>query len=249
MPDRLTASLLDLLAVPLPGAVRSLRRRLYLPNPDKLLSLLDEEGLRRVREIHAPGCSDEELRNTRKPIKYLDARRQIERNLRRAEELGLHARPPLRILDLGCGPGYFVTVCQALGHNACGFDLDENPIFRDLVAAQGVRRITGRIEAGLPVPVDAKEGPFDLITAFAICFNNHHSEPLWGVKEWHGFLSDCATRLLSPGGEIVLKFNPKGSAAGYERFFSPDLRGFFLRCRARISGPVVCLRRENIPGS
>ena len=223
---------------------RWFRRKLWMPTPQTILATLDTKALTAVRQIHAPGASDQDLRTTLTQRKYLDPLRQIHRNLRRASELDLYGRPPLAILDLGCGSGYFLKICEKLGHQATGFDLDESAIYRDLIASLGVRRVMGRIDAFEPVPGIVSR--FDLITAFAICFNDH-SEPVpWGRDQWEYFLKDIASRLLKPQGKIVLKLNPREGEIEDARFYTPELRTFFERLGAIIEGPLLTFRRKPI---
>ncbi len=224
--------------------VRWFRRKLWLPTPETILATLDSKALNAVRQIHAPGASDQDLRTTRAQLKYLDPLRQIHRNLRRATELDLFGRPSLEILDLGCGSGYFLKICESLGHQAVGFDLDESDIYRDLIASLGVRRIIGRIDAFEPVP--GVETRFDVITAFAICFNYHNDPAPWGREEWEYFLKDIASRLLKPHGRIVLKLNPREGETEDARFYTPELRAFFERLGAKIDGPLLTFRRKPI---
>jgi SAM-dependent methyltransferase len=223
---------------------RWLRRKIWLPTPENILATLDTKALNAVRQLHAPGASDQDLRTTRAQHKYLDPLRQIHRNLRRASELDLYGRPPMEILDLGCGSGYFLKICEFLGHRATGFDLDESAIYRDLIASLRVHRVIGRIDAYQPVP--GIESRFDLITAFAICFNDHSQPEPWGRDPWEFFLRDIASRLLKPQGRIVLKLNPRDGETGDARFYSPDLLAFFERLGAKVEGPILTFRRKPI---
>ncbi len=223
---------------------RWFRRKLWLPTPETIHATLDTRALNAVRQFHAPGATDQALRTTLSQHKYLDPLRQIHRNLRRASELDLYGRPALEILDLGCGSGYFLKICEKLGHKATGFDLDESAIYRDLIASLGVRRVIGRIDAFEPVPGVASR--FDLITAFAICFNNHNEPAPWGCDEWEYFLKDIASRLLKPQGKIVLKLNPREGEVGDARFYTPELRAYFERLGAKIEGPLLTFRRKPI---
>jgi SAM-dependent methyltransferase len=205
---------------------------------------MDPKKLQAVRQIHAPSVTDQELHRTKSQLKYLDPLRQLKRNLRRAAELDLHGRPPLSILDLGCGSGYFLKVCEALGHRGVGFDLDESPIYRDLISALGIHRIIGRIDPFQPVPgVDER---FDLVTAFAICFNNHNDPQPWDCAEWEYFLRDVASRLLKPDGRMVFKLNPREGLTEEAAFYSPDLKKFFQRLGAKIDGPLIEFRRKPV---
>jgi SAM-dependent methyltransferase len=220
------------------------RRKYYLPSAESLLLSIDAKKLNAVRQIHAAGISDQDLRATKTQLKYLDPLRQLRRNLRRAYELNLHGRPALNILDLGCGSGYFLKVCEALGHAVTGFDLDESDIYRDLIAVLGIRRITGRILAYEPTP--GIEERYDLVTAFAICFNNHNEPEPWGCGEWEYFLRDTTSRFLKPEGKLILKLNPRDGMEGEAAFYSPELKAFFQRLGADIQGPLVTFRRKPV---
>lgn len=220
-----------------------MRRKFFFPAPEAVLARLDLVALRLIREKYAPGKSDADLRATQAAIKYLDPMRQVKRNLRRISELELHGRPPLRVLDLGCGAGYFLKICGILGHDpVVGLDLDENPIYRDVVAALGVTRTIGRIEPGKAVPIE--DGPFDLITAFAVCFNDHNGECPWGEAEWGFFLDDVAQRLLSPGGHLLMKLNPRDRPPGAGQFTSPEVAAAFISWGLQLDGPWVTLHRD-----
>ena len=62
---------------------------------------------------------------------YEDAAHWIGVHVAHAQDLWLDRTPPLRILDLGCGAGYFLYVCRFFGHEGIGVDTDEEPLFRD----------------------------------------------------------------------------------------------------------------------
>src|SRR5205085_5282792 len=47
--------------------------------------------------------------------KYLDLDHALEPAIKWAQHLGLFRSPPLRIFDVGCGPGYFLHVARQYG--------------------------------------------------------------------------------------------------------------------------------------
>ena len=55
-------------------------------------------------------------------------------------------------------------------------------MFDELTQLFGVKRVISRIEAFAPLP--PLEGPFDLVTGYRVCFNNHKQSDLWNVAEW-----------------------------------------------------------------
>ena len=73
-------------------------------------------------------------------------------NLQRVRDLGLDYAPPSRILDIGCGTGYFLYISKLLGHDVLGLDVDDFPMFRELTELLRVQRTIGRIEAFQPLP-------------------------------------------------------------------------------------------------
>lgn len=159
--------------------------------------------------------------------KYLDLELWMGINLRRVRDLGLDLGGRKRVLDIGCGTGYFLYICQYLGHDALGLDLDEEAGFREMIQLLGVKRKIWRIEAFQPLP---DLGPkFDVITAHMICFNGHKSESLWQIPQWEFFLDDL-TKHLEPKGRICLELNREYDGSLY----TPELKEYFQRRGAEI---------------
>jgi SAM-dependent methyltransferase len=181
---------------------------------DAVIKSIDANGFERVRRQYAvddPGDA---------PPKYLDLEHWIRINLQRVRELGLDYAPRSRILDLGCGAGYFLYINKLLGHEILGLDVDDFPMFDELTGLLRVPRTIARIEAFQPLPrFDRK---FDFITAYLICFNNHKSDKLWGPEEWDYFLSDVAT-YLAPNGRIWLELNREYDGS----YYTPELKALF----------------------
>ena len=153
-----------------------LARRASVPlDPAGLIGTIDTEKFEQISRRHAidgPGKAWP---------KYFDLSRWMKINLRRMHDLGLDFGSCKRILDLGCGAGYFLYIASALGHEVLGLDIDENPMFGEMVALLGLARIVWRIQPFQPLPALGKK--FDLITAFMICFNGHKTSALWGGPE------------------------------------------------------------------
>jgi SAM-dependent methyltransferase len=160
--------------------------------------------------------------------KYLDLNRWIGVNIRRIRQLELDLSRPGRILDLGCGAGYFLYIAQLLGHSGVGLDMDRLPMFRELTHLLGVRRVVQRIDAFRPLPSFGQK--FDVVTAFMICFNNHKMPGLWGVSEWEFFLDDLAKH-LKPRGRVWLELNQEYDGT----FYTPELKNFFQSRGAKVA--------------
>ena len=219
-------------------AVESAQRRLrrlifdwrhgFRLDPDGLISAIDPKRFEALRKHHL----------AREPsngwLKYLNLQKWMAVNLRRVRALGLDNGLRKRILDLGCGAGYFLFISQCLGHDVTGLDIDECAFFSDMMLMLGLSRVIWQIRPLVRLP---KLGPkFDLITAFMICFNGHKSPHLWREKEWQFFLDDLDQH-LTPGGQVCLGFNREEDG----QFFNPGLREFFEARGATVRDNEVLL--------
>lgn len=170
------------------------------------------------------------------PKKYLNLENWMRTNVKRVRDLRLRKAPPrLRILDIGCGSGYFLHIAKCLGHDVLGMDLDHEPIFRETIALLGLKRIIHRIEPFEPLPDTGAR--FDLITAHMTRFNWHADGRPWATREWEFFLNDLASRLTSTG---RLQFDLNALPDG--RHMEPELRAYFLSKGARIDRRRVFLK-------
>jgi SAM-dependent methyltransferase len=217
--------------------VRLLFNHLVFPSPlssERIIASIEGDKFREIYRRYAvenPGADWP---------KFLDLNRWIRVNMQHVRELRLNDGKRGRILDLGCGTGYFAYICRQLGHDAIGLDINEVPMFGELTQLLRVPRVIWRIQAFVPLPDFGHE--FDLITAFLACFNNHAGPETWGIVEWDFFLDDVA-RHLSPGGRLWLELNRQADGQPY----SPELKRFFESRGAEIdiyrvifnSGPRV----------
>jgi SAM-dependent methyltransferase len=142
--------------------LRLLRTGRFPLNKKRVIETIDPVGFAHIRKRYAvadPGADWP---------KYLDLDRWIGINIRRIRQTELDLARPKRILDLGCGAGYFLYVAQLLGHSGVGLDMDRLAMFREVTRLLGVRRVVQRIEAFQSLPDFGQK--FDLITAFMISF-------------------------------------------------------------------------------
>jgi SAM-dependent methyltransferase len=150
------------------------------------------------------------------------------RNAERVFTLELQKSKGLRILDLGCGFGYFMYGARHLGHHPVGLDLSD-PYFNEVTRILGLEKVVHRIEPFQPLP-DLPGGPFNLVTAFATMFDNAGLDKQWTVKEWTYFLRDLK-RFMAPGCLLHFKFNQyigPGTSTGIGcRTVTPELWKFF----------------------
>ena len=193
----------------------------------RILATIDRSELERLRERYPYRP------NARRINAYQDARYWIDVNVKRVQDLWLDRSRPLRILDLGCGPGYFLYLCRLFGHEGVGLDPDDEPFFRGTTKLFGVQRVIARIHPQTPLP-DLKK--FDLVTGHRVCFHRiartENGEWLeWSPADWEFFISDIRTRFLKPEGRLLLEFNRRQDGSS---FFTEEWRAFFLSQGARI---------------
>lgn len=136
--------------------------------------------------------------------KYLKYPRQIARSVYLARSLGLDRRQPLQILDIGTGPGYFPFVAKSMGHDVTALDVDWSATYNALTRSLAIERVIHEIRRFEPLPPIA--GPFDLITAFMICFNGH-KQKVWGAPEWDYFVGQLRKLAKASGTRVMLGFN------------------------------------------
>jgi len=161
--------------------------------------------------------------------KYTDVGRWLYLARERAQDLKLHRSSPQRVLDLGCGGGFFLFILKQLGHDVLGLDIDVQPLYRELVELFALPRVIWTIKPFEPLP-DLGQ-PFDWITAFSISFDRAVSgKPRWGPREWNFLLEDLQQRHLKPRGKMYFELNPGVSG----NFYTPELHDFFVRRGAKV---------------
>ena len=190
-------------------------QRAIFPLPlQPLFASVDQQRLREIQQRYASSPVEY--------AKYANVERWLQMNRERVQDLKLHRSAPKRVLDLGCGGGFFLFILKRFGHSVLGLDVDQFPLFTELLDLFDVRRVVWRIKAFEPLPDLGQK--FDWITAFSINFNLHYPEErLWGPAEWDSFLRDLQ-RHLAPGGRIFFALNPTFG----RDYYTPELRDFFL---------------------
>jgi SAM-dependent methyltransferase len=201
-------------------AWRRFQRKLHPISLPALLDEIDEQRLLEIQQRHAQSRVH--------PAKYADVERWLKTNIERVQDLKLNQMPPQKILDLGCGGGFFLFICKQCGHEGLGLDTGEAPVFSDLVDLLHVDRTLWKIKAFEPLPDLGRK--FDWITAFSVGFNRNPDKSLWGIPEWEFFLNDLERHHLKPGGKIFLALNPQHD--GW--FYTDELRDFFVRRRGLV---------------
>ena len=189
-----------------------------------VLASIDQNRLREIEQRYSGS-------------KYANVDHWLRVNRERVQDLKLHRARPQRILDLGCGGGYFLFILKRFNHSVLGLDVDRSPLFTELLDAFGVPRIVFEIKPFDPLPNLRQQ--FDWITAFSIGFDRHgESRARWGVKEWDFLLRDLQ-RQLAPKGKIYLTVNPLADGS----YLATDVRDLFLRRGADIERERIFFKK------
>jgi SAM-dependent methyltransferase len=169
--------------------------------------------------------------------KYADIDRWLRVNRERVQDLKLHRRPPQRVLDLGCGGGFFLFILKRFHHSVLGLDVDQSPLFRELLEVFGVPRTVFKIQPFESLPNFRQQ--FDWITAFSIGFDRYRStNSRWGPSEWDFLLRELQLR-LAPKGKIYLTLNPLPNG----NYLTAELEEFFFKRGADIERERIFFRR------
>jgi SAM-dependent methyltransferase len=187
----------------------------------RILDSIDTEAFADIRQRYHNAT-----KGVGKP-KYLDIEYWLMHNLRHVHRLGLqHASPPLDVLDIGTGFGYFPFLCQHFGHRALGLDTGERVLYDEVIRLLGVSRRSWRVEAHQRLPNLGKT--FDVVTALMVVFDRYGDDRKpWGTEEWQFFLADLKHNHLVDGGRIFLQLNRWTNQ-------SPALRKFFREKGAQV---------------
>ena len=180
--------------------------------------------------------------------KYANYRYWIPFNVARIGALALHKEPPLRILDIGCGPGYFLAAARACGHDCRGVDAPpgiltevEQRVYAELVAALQCSAFVSPLLIERYVAMTIAPRNLDLITAFWVCFNRHRQADEWSVSEWQFFVEDALLHLRE-GGLLHLELNENPERYAALRWYDRATLDYFLS-RGTVDHGVVRIRK------
>ena len=208
---------------------RRAQRSIFRVPLASMLSQIDRERAGEILQRYA--------NSTAGYAKYANIEPWLRLNRERVQDLKLHRSAPKRVLDLGCGGGFFLFILKNLGHFVVGIDVERVVLFTELLALFGVPRVVWRISAFEPLP-DLGE-KFDWITAFSVNFNLYHpSKERWGTSEWDFFLHDLQDH-LAPGGKVFFGLNPAYDGD----YYTPELRDLFLNRGASVERERIFFER------
>lgn len=145
--------------------------------------------------------------------KYFKESNEIKQKLGWARMLGLDNGIKCKVLELGCGAGFFAFVMSYFGHMVFISDVEDGRAscaYKEcLEALDMLKDFEIRINRQVRLPMIV--GKYDLITATGIAFHED-----WTESDWSFFLNDLRTHLKEDG-RIFLNVNRSGKAAvGYK---------------------------------
>lgn len=198
------------------STVAMFKRLRYPLAPQPFIDNIDKKELERIKEKY---FNPKDKVTSRK---YLDLEEWMPTNTKRIRDVMLRPAPPQkRVLDIGCGTGYFLHIAKTLGHDVLGMDIPGHKLFDEVCGLLQVPRYLHTIEPYQKLP--DLGAPFDLISAHMTCFNRYEDGKRWGPKEWAFFLDDIEKR-LTPTGFIHMDLNAELDGS----HMAPALREFFI---------------------
>src|SRR5437763_9800915 len=208
---------------------RRVQRSMFRVSLAPMLENIDRERAREIQQQYA--------NSTAGYAKYANIEPWLRLNRERVQDLNLHRSAPKRVLDLGCGGGFFLFILKNLGHSVLGIDIERVVLFTELLALFEVPRVVWKISAFEPLPALGQK--FDWITAFSVNFNLYHpSKERWGTAEWDFFLRDLQHHLAPPG-KGFFGLNPLYNGD----YYSPELLDLFLGRGASVERERIFFER------
>ncbi len=124
--------------------LRRAQRSIFRVPLQPMLAKIDEARAREIQQRYA--------NSTAGYAKYANIEPWLRLNRERAQDLKLHRSEPKRVLDLGCGGGFFLFIAKNLGHSVLGLDIEHVTLFTELLELFEVPRVVWRISAFEPLP-------------------------------------------------------------------------------------------------
>lgn len=200
--------------------------------PASLLDGLDLSALEAISRSAA------DIKPTNKFANYST---RISKAWKQVRWLNLNQSPPLHILDIGMGSGYFLFVCQRLGHSGVGLDRPGFPVWKKVHEWLGVQSVDHMVTPNTPLPA---LGRFDLVTAFYCPFNYLDSgKRFWTLAEWSFFFDHLRDDVLKPSGRVA--FELKGAQGEESQISDPAFmqlcveRGGVLKKKLLVFDPLL----------
>src|SRR5436305_4432658 len=124
-------------------AWRRAQRSIFRLPLGPLRTTIDPERLREIQQRYANVPAGY--------AKYTNVDPWLRLNRERVQDLKLHRSAPKRVLDLGCGGGFFLCILKNLGHSVLGIDVERVVLFTELLELFAVPRVVCRFSAFEPL--------------------------------------------------------------------------------------------------
>lgn len=167
--------------------------------------------------------------------KFFGVSKWVTSKYAKARELQLVNSESKQILDIGCGPSYFALVCQPLGHQVVGIDVDNEPLYYEINELFRTDWLPQPVRPQQHLPDFGRK--FDLITAMSANFPRKPNKKLFDLNDWE-FFFDNLLEILNKNGHINLHLNKMTDAVGLH-YWDDD----FVRLVESYGGSVEIQKR------
>src|SRR2546430_3002364 len=113
--------------------LRRAQRSIFRVPLRPMLAKIDETRAREIQQRYA--------NSTAGYAKYANIEPWLRLNRERVQDLKLHRSMPKRVLDLGCGGGFFLFILRTLGHSVLGIEVERVVLFPALLELFPVPRV------------------------------------------------------------------------------------------------------------
>ncbi len=115
---------------------RRAQRSIFPVSLEPMLAQIDRERAREIQQRYA--------NSTAGYAKYANIEPWLRLNRERVQDLKLHRSASKRVLDLGCGGGFFLFILKNLGHSVLGLDVERVAAFYGI--ARAIRSSPDRVQ-------------------------------------------------------------------------------------------------------
>lgn len=133
-----------------------------------------------------------------------------------ARGLDLDQPPRRRILDIGCGLGFFSHACERWGHAVTGLDLPDPMIARALQILR-IKYYKHVITASESIRAGCA---YNLITMFGV--NLHDGTDYWDAPKYTFLAADIRSRLQPDGSWVIRPNAPVGQNSPTANLMKPE---------------------------
>lgn len=162
-------------------------------------------------------------------LKYIEPVIWTADKLATSLQLGLDERAPLRILDIGTGPGHWQLAARHFGHSVTATELPDlidgdshrGRFYRAMCKLHGVEPLPLKVQP--KTRISGVGNGYDLVTVFMAIFNGDDEGNGWDEATWRFFLSDLAENIVAPAGGLHMRLS---------RQLTPDSIWQFLKSHA-----------------